>query len=321
MGVIALLCGMLLTAGPLFAGMDKESLAKGANSAAEAFARYGAKRIGILLVGADQDPAPGFRYAGRALLTYHRELEGDPMRMPQHYELRLYEAIRGAFQARGFAVKNLNRGAWQGLRLEDVMAQAKGLDAVCAAHYSIRRKHTIFDRDGYTWSSPFEGMHLKIRLGVFDIASKDRIYELEGTLLGTEALYLELGEMVVEEPLYPSGYDEHGSPNSYKIAIYNTSVKDLRGAERQIPVIRTAQGSLEIDFVGGWTTSGKVRLDHEMRKLNIPIPEDVAEKNSILARLLEYVSYRPSPDDIEYFDLKGIERCGQMVQERLPERP
>lgn len=301
--------------------MDKEALAKGAGSIAGAFERFGVKKIGLLLVASDRSPDPGFRYSGRALLTEHREMDYDPFRMRNRYELRLYEALRAAFTDHGYDVRNLNKASWNGLKLEEVISNTPEVDAVCAVHYSIRRKHAIFDKDGYRWSAPFEGMRLKIRLALYDRKSGGLIYGVEGSSLGTEVLHPALGEMVTEEPLYASGYDEHGSPNSYTIAIYHTSWKELKTRKEQIPLIRTAAGSLDITYVGGWTTSNKIKLDMEMHRMNIPVSEEVADKNSVLARLLKDVKYRPTDEDTEYFDRLSIAHCGQMVRERIPDRP
>ena len=126
--------------------------------------------------------------------------------------------------------------------------------------------------------------------------------------------------MVAEEPLYPDGYDEHGSPNAYKIAVYETSLRDLKLAEHPVPIIRTAQGSLDITYDGGWIRKGRVRMKTVMRRLNIPIPEEVARQNSVLARMLEYVPFRPRDDDREYFDLLGVAHIGRLVQQRIPVR-
>ena len=299
--------------------VEKEILAKDAASARISFERYEVKRIGLLLIPSDRKPDPGLRYTVRALLTEHREMDYDPFRMRPRYELRLYEAIRKAFTAHGYAVSNLNRNPWKELKLGEVISRTGAVDAVCAVHYRIKREHVIFDRDGSRWSAPFEGMHLKIRLRMYDRSTGDLIYGLEGTALGTEELHSVLDDMVSEEALYPSGYDEYHSPNSYTIAIYNTARKDLKTRKEKIPLIRTAEGSLDITYVGGWTTQNKVRMDQEMRRLGVEVSEEVAWKNSVLARLLEYVKYRPTAIDIEYFDRMSISHCGEMVREKIPD--
>ena len=298
--------------------IKKESFAEGTNSAKEAFTRYRPKRIGLIVLASDRNPASGLRYAGRVLLGFSRQLEGDPFRMPPRYELRLYEAIRGALQARGFEVRHL--GGWNGLLLGEVIDRADDVDVVCAAHYYIKRNHRIGNFDGYSWSSPFEGMHLNLHAAFFHVESRKSFYRLEATALGTEDLYARLGKMVAEEPLYPDGYDEHGSPNAYKIAVYQTSMRDLKLAEHSVPIIRTAEGSLDITYDGGWIRKGRVRLKNVMGRLNIPIPEDVARQNSVLARMLEYVSFRPKNDDREYFDLLGVAKIGRIIQQRIPDR-
>ncbi len=313
-----LLCGLLcIAATPSTGGeIKKESFAEGTNSAAEAFARYRPKRIGLIVLASDRDPALGLRYAGRVLLGFSRQLEGDPFRMPGRYELRLYEAIRSALHARGYDVRH--QGGWNGSRLGEVIDRAQDVDAVCVAHYYIKRSHRIGNFDGFNWSSPFEGMHLNLRAAFFHVESKESLYRLEATTLGTEELYARLGEMVAEEPLYPDGYDEHGSPNAYKIAVYETSLRDLKLAEHPVPIIRTAKGSLDITYDGGWIRKGRVRLKNVMGRLNIPIPEEVAKQNSVLARMLEYVPFRPRDDDREYFDLLGVAQIARLVRQRIP---
>ncbi|MDE3000688.1 MAG: hypothetical protein OXU79_16570 [Gemmatimonadota bacterium] len=271
-----------------------------------------------MVLASDRDPDPGLRYAGRVILGFTRELQGDPFRMPQRYELRLYEAIRSALQDRGYEVRHV--GDWHGLRLGEVIDRSTDVDVVCAAHYYIKRNHNIGNFDGFSWSSPFEGMHLNVRAEFFHVGSGNSLYRFEAAALGTEELYANLGEIVAEEPLYPDGYDEHGSPNAYKIAVYRTSLRDLKLAEHSVPVIRTAEGSLDITYDGGWIRKGRVRLKNVMGRLNIPIPEEVASQNSVLARMLEYVSFRPRDDDREYFDLLGVAQMGRLVQRRIPER-
>ncbi|MDE2887158.1 MAG: hypothetical protein OXR72_03025 [Gemmatimonadota bacterium] len=271
-----------------------------------------------MVLASDRDPVPGLQYVGRVVLGFTRQLQGDPIRMPRRYELRLYEAIRSALQARGYEVRHL--GNWNGMRLGEVIARSTDVDVVCAAHYYIKRNHRIGKFDGFSWSSPFEGMHLFLNARFYHVASKESFYGLEAAALGTEELYDNLGKIVVEEPLYPDGYDEHGSPNAYKIAVYQTSLRDLKLAEHPVPIIRTAEGSLDITYDGGWLKKGRVRLKNVMGRLNIPIPEEVARRNSVLARMLEYVSFRPRNDDREYFDLLGVAQMGRMVQRRIPER-
>jgi hypothetical protein len=315
-----LLCGLLcIGATPSGGGeIKKESFAKGTNSAAAAFARYRPKRIGLIVLASDRDPDIGLRYAGRVLLGFSRQLEGDPFRMPRRYELRLYEAIRSALHARGYEVRH--QGGWNGSRLGEVIDRAQNVDAVCVAHYYIKRSHRIGNFDGFSWSSPFEGMHLNLRAEFFHVESKESLYRLEATALGTEELYAKLGKMVAEEPLYPDGYDAHGSPNAYRIAVYQTSLQDLKMAEHPVPIIRTAEGSLDITYDGGWVRKGRVRLKNVMGRLNIPIPEEVAKQNSVLARMLEYVPFRHRDDDREYFDLLGVAQISRLVQQRIPER-
>ena len=242
--------------------------------------------------------------------------------MQADYELRLYEALRGAFQERGYEVRCLNRSSWEGLRLREIAAQSAGVDAVCAAHYGIRRDYRVLDREGYTWWTPFEGMRLKVRIGVYDVSSGDEIYSLEGETLGTEAIYAGLGDLVHEEPLHPRGVDESGRVSPYKIAIYNTSARDLKTGKRVIPMIRTAEGALDISTIPGQAASGKTILRPEtegpidISLLRKPGPQ----QDSVLNRLLEYVSYRPYEEDIAYFDLLSIQRYGHMVREKIPER-
>ncbi len=315
-----LLCGLLcIGSAPSEGGeIKKETFAKGTNSAAEAFARYRPKRIGLIVLASDRDPDIGLRYAGRVLLGYSRQLEGDPFRMPRRYELRLYEAIRAALQHRGYEVKH--QGGWDGLRLGEVIDRAQDVDALCVAHYYIKRNHRIGNYDGFSWSSPFAGMHLNLQTEFFHVESKESIYRLEATALGTEELYANLGEMVVEEPLFPDGYDEHRSPNAYKIAVYKTSLRDLKLAEHSVPIIRTAEGSLDITYDARWINRGRVRMKNVMGRLNIPILEEVARQNSVLARMLEYVRFRPRDDDREYFDLLGVAQIGPMIRQRIPDR-
>lgn len=309
-----------IVAAPCESGeVRKEAFAEGTSSAAAAFARYRPERIGLIVLASDRDPDLGLRYAGRAVLGFSRQLQGDPFRMPPRYELRLYETIRAALQARGYQVRH--QGGWNGLQLGEVIDRARNVDAVCVAHYYIKRSHRIGDFGGFSWSSPFEGMHLNLRVEIFHVESRESLYSLEATALGTEELYERLGTMVAEEPLYPDGYDEHGSPNAYKIAVYETSLRDLKLAEHPVPIIRTAQGSLDITYDGGWIRKGRVRMRTVMRRLNIPIPEEVAKQNSVLARMLEYVPFRPRDDDREYFDLLGVAQIGRLVHQRIPVRP
>lgn len=319
MGFLILFGFLCIAAAPSEGGeIKKESFAEGTNSAEAAFARYRPKRIGLMVLASDRDPDPGLQYAGRVVLGYTRQLQGDPFRMPRRYELRLYETIRSALQARGYAVRHL--GNWNGLRLGEVIDRSTGVDVVCAAHYYIKRNHRIGEFDGFSWSSPFEGMHLNVRAVFYHVGSRKSLYSLEADALGTEELYANVGEIVAEEPLYPDGYDEHGSPNAYKIAVYQTSLRDLKLAEHPVPIIRTAEGSLDITYDGGWLRKGRVRLKNVMGRLNIPIPEDIARQNSVLARMLEYVSFRPGDDDREYFDLLGVAQIGNVIQQRIPDR-
>ena len=312
--------------GPLLAsGVDDERWAKGASSAAEAFALYSPTRIGILVAASDRNPGLGMRYRERALLPEVGQLDSDPVRMSERYVLRLYEAIRGAFEEKGYEVQCLNRIPWKGRRLEEVMSQAEGVDAVCAVHYRTVRSHTVFDREGYMWWSPFLGMHLRIRCAVFDRASGDLVYGLEGGALGTEVLYEELGDLVVEEPLHPDGRDRYANPSPYKIAIYHTSLKDPKSGKWIIPIIRTSKGTLSISSVDESRSAGVQTFvpGQGTGSLSggryVPKPEK-GEERSILSRLLDRVTYRPAEDDMVYFDLIGIERCGQMVADRIPKQ-
>ena len=320
----AALFGLLLCTAPLMgAEVQKEAWADGASSSSEAFTRYAPKRIGLLLSAVDGKPGMRFRYAGRALLTEKREFTSSAHRMPVEYELRLYEALRGAFQERGYEVRCLNRSPWEGLQLREIVAQAEGVDAVCVAHYGIQRTRAVLDREGYTWWTPFEGMRLTVRCVVYDVSSGDRVYEMEGETLGTEAIYSKLGDLVHEEPLHPKGLDERGKVSPYKIAIYHTSVRDLKTGKRVIPMIRTAEGALDISIIPHrGATSGKTILrpgtegsiDLSLLKSSGP------GQDSTLNRLLDYVSYRPRGADIETFDLLTIDQYGDMMRERIPER-
>jgi hypothetical protein len=303
------------------AEVEKEIMAKDAASTRTAFERFGIRRIGLLLVASDRNPDPGISYTGRTILTEHRDMDYDPFKMRTRYELRLYEALREAFVAHGYEVRNQNRKQWKGLKLGAVISQADAVDAVCAVHYRVKRKHVILDHEGSRWSTPFEGMHLKVRMKLFDRASGDLVYGLEATALGTEELHPALDGLVSEEALYSSGYDEHHSPNSYTIAIYNTTRKDLKTRKERIPLIRAAAGSLEITYVGGWTTNNKIVMDQEMRRLGVKVSEEVAQENSVLARLLKYVKYRPTDEDVEYFDRLSIAHLGELMHERIPDLP
>ena len=130
----AALLGLLLCAAPLMgAEVQKEAWADGASSASEAFAGYAPKRIGLLLSAVDGKPGMRFRYAGRDLLTEKREFTSSAHRMPAEYELRLYEALRMAFQEQGYEIRCLNRSPWEGLRLREIVAQAEDVDAVADA--------------------------------------------------------------------------------------------------------------------------------------------------------------------------------------------
>jgi len=239
-------------------------------------------------------------------------------RMSDRYELRLYEALRSAFQQQGYAVRCLNGGIWQGLRLREVVAQTEGVDAVCAVHYGARRTHAVLDDGEHTWWTVFEGMRVDVRCGIFDVASGDVIYRLEGDAIGTEDLHRQVEIKVAEEPLYQGGkptksrFDkvlgvyvtEASSPgfgkfSHYRIAIYRTSVQDPKTGERTLPLIRTPKGAFDISLVSN--------------------PENPNSK-SILDRLLKYVSYRPEDDEVEHFDLRTLDLWGEMMRESLPER-
>ncbi len=306
---------------PLVAAeVKKEVWAEGAASAAEAFARYAPGRIGVLLVATGKDPDLDFRYAGRALHTEEREFSYSFHRMTRWYELQLYEALRGVFQEKGYEVRCLNRGPWKGLRLKEVMAQAKGIDAACVVHYGIKRTHAVVNRDGYTWWVPFEGMLLKVKCTVFDVSSRDPFYELKGETLGTEDLYPNLGEMVVEEPLYPSGYSPHGGISNYKIAIYHTSVRDPKTGKRTLPMIRTSEGSLDISYEGNLGEAGQQITKKDPVTGMVILKDKKIREDSVLGRLLQHVTYRPKQDEIEYFDLVSIHRCSEMVREKIPQQ-
>ncbi len=300
--------------------VKKEGWTKGAASAAEAFSRYAPKRIGVLLVATDRSPNLGFRYAGRALHTEKREFSYSYHRMDRWYELRLYEVIREALREKGYEVRCLNRDAWEGLRLKEVVAQAEGIDAACVVHYGIQRTHAVLDGEGYSWWAPFEAMRLRVKCKVFDLPDGDLIYELEGETLGTEELYPGLGEMVMEEPLHPTGYDRHGKDSPYKIAIYHTSLQDPRTGKRVIPMIRTSEGSLDISYLESiGEVGGRLTRKDPVTGMDILEREEMKEV-SVLSRLLEHVTYRPAADEIEYFDLVSIGMCGEMVREKIPER-
>ena len=317
------LLAVLLVPASAFGGeVVKERFAKGTDTAAESYQATGAVRIGLLLVCTDRRPAQGFRYAGRDLLGKNRALKGDPHRMARQYELRLYEVLREAFERAGFRVYSLNRKSWRGVELKDVMKRSDQDGLVCAAHYAIRRTRRIFEKGDHAWWTPFEGMPLALKLTVFDADTGDRVHELEVRSLGTEALFEAQSDLVVEEPLHPSGYDRHGSPSAYKIAIYNTSLKDLKRSRHPIPVIRTAKGSLDIaDDAGELAYRDRVLDVDAMRRMNIEIPTQAAGKSNVLSRLLNHVPYRPLPEDVEYYDLQSVERCGRLVAGRIPPRP
>jgi hypothetical protein len=318
----ALLVALLLPASALGSEIVKERFAKGTDTASESYQATGGTRIGLLLVCTDRTPDPGFRYAGRHLLSEKRDLKGDPHRMARQYELRLYEVLREAFERAGFQVYSLNRKSWRGVELKDVMKRSDQDGLVCAAHYAIRRTHRIFEKGDHAWWTPFEGMPLSLKLTVFDADTGDRVHELEVRSLGTEALFEARSDLVVEEPLHASGYDRHGSPNAYKIAIYNTGVKELKKARHPIPIIRTAKGSLDIaDDAGESAYRDRVLDVDEMRRMNIDIPEQAAWQSTVMSRLLEHVPYRPLPADVEYYDLQSVERCGRLVAGRIPPRP
>ncbi len=319
--LLALVVLVLTVRGAQGGEVRKERFAKGAKTAAQSYAATGAARIGLFVVAADQAPSPGYRYAGRFVLSARRQLESDPHGMPGHHELRLYEVIRAAFEAAGYEVYSLNRKPWKGLQLKEVVARSDPDDLVCVVHYAIRRTRRILEDDDHAWWVPFEGMALSTKLAVYDAESGERVHGLEVNTLGSKALFEALGPQVREEPMYASGYDRHGSPNAYKIAIYATSLHDLRKSQYPVPVIRTAKGFLGIvTGAGNWMYDYAVDKE-AMRRMNIPVPEDVAEKNSVLARLLQYVEFRPRDDDVEFYDTESIERCGQLVRGRIPSRP
>ncbi len=301
---------------PLFAEVTGEKWAKGAPSAAEAFGRYGTERIGVLLVAKDRNPGLGVRY-GETVFSEARVPDSDVHRMPDRFELRLYEAVRAAFREQGYRVRCLNRGVWKGLRLREVMGEAEGVDAVCAVHYNVEQTHVALNREGITWWAPFKGLRLTVRCAVYDLASEDLIYSLEGEAVGTEALYAGLGEVVAEEPLYPGGYDRRGKRSHYKIAIYSTSVRNPKTGKQMIPMIQTPEGTVDISYSRLIPSTRSATADEGEH--DIKFRQDLYEP-SILQRLLSYVTYLPDEKEIEYFDLMSIERCGAMLRERIPER-
>ena len=268
--------------------------------------------------GVGPEARTGGRYEADELLAETPGDGSDVYRMPGRYELRLYEALRGAFQQQGYEVRCLNGESWQGLRLREIVAQAKGVDAVCAVHYAARRTHAVLNDDENTWWTVFEGMRVDLRCGVFDVASGDVIYRLEGDAIGTEDLHAHVEIKVAEEPLYQgdkpikSSFNQvlgvyvteessssFGKFSHYRIAIYRTSVRDPKTGERILPLIRTPKGAFDISFVSN--------------------PENPDSK-SILDRLLEYVPYRPEEDEVEYFDLRTLDLWGEMMRERIPKR-
>ena len=292
-----------------------------AASAEEALARYAPSRIGLLLVSTEERPSPGFRYGGsvmqaRKLLTEEREFANSVHRLPDFQEMHLYEALSGAFESRGYQVRCLNRSPWQGLRLKEILEQAEGIDAACVVHYFIVRTHAVLDDGGYSWWAPFEGMHLRLRLAIYDCASADLVYKLEMEALSTDVLYPNLGEMVAEEPLHLSGYDDHGNHSPYKIAIYQTSVR-CAGAESTVPMIRTSQGSMDITYE---KAPEQVKPKKDPRTGVWVIPDNQKRNTSVLKRLLQYVGYRPGGVEAEYLDGSAIDRCGEAVRGRIPER-
>lgn len=298
-----------------------EEWAGGTTSAGEAFGRYATKRIGLLLVGTEERPDPDFRYGGstmqaRKLLTQAREFGYSAHKLADFHEMRLYEALSGAFESRGYEVRCLNRRPWLGLRLKDILRQTEGIDGACVVHYSIGRTHAVLDDGGYSWWAPFEGMRLGFRLAVFDCASSDLIYEAEVATLSTDVLYPNLGEMIAEEPLRPGGYDDHGNFSPYKIAIYDTSVRDPKG-QWTIPMIRTSQGSMDITYE---RAPEQVQPRRDPKTGVWVIPENQKRNTSVLRRLLQYVRYRPDGEEIEHLDGSAIDRCGEAVRERIPER-
>ena len=295
---------------PLCAEVQKEWWAKEAPSVAEAFARYAPRRIGILLVAFDRAPEPGMRY------WKDSENRGPrPKRMPDRYELRLYDVLRQALQGQGYEVQCLNTRPWSGLRLGEVVAQARGVDAVYVVHYTVSYTYKVWDRVNYTWWTPFKGMRLKVRCAVFDVASGDLIYGLEGETLSTEALYAELGEIVAEEPLYPKGYDEQGRPNTYEIAIYQTSVRDPKEGQRSFPMIRTGKGALDISFARNPAEGGERRFFDPTTMREV---QKNPEYRSVLDRLLDHVAYRPQTEEIAYFERLTIGQCGEMLGKKIP---
>ncbi|MCZ6635071.1 MAG: hypothetical protein O7G87_16865 [bacterium] len=290
------------------AEVRKEWWSKEAPSVTEAFARYAPRRIGILLVAFDRTPKPGMRY------WKDSENRGPrPKRMPDRYELRLYDVLRQALQGQGYEVQCLNTRPWRGLRLREVVAQAQDVDAVYTVHYTVSYTHKVWDRMDYTWWTPFKAMRLKVRCAVFDVSSGDLIYGLEGETLSTEALYAELGDIMAEEPLYPKGYDEHGKYNTYQIAIYQTSVRDPKEGERSIPMIRTGKGALDISLVKNPVDGGQIYDPMTLREV-----QKDAENRSVLNRLLNHVAYRPQTEEIAYFERLTIGQCGEMLGKQIP---
>ena len=292
------------------AEVQEEWWVKGVPSVTEAFARYAPRRIGIFLVAFDGTPEPGTRY------WKDSENRGSrPKQMPDRYTLRLYDVLRQTLQGQGYEVQCLNTQPWSGLRLKEMVAQAQDVDAVYAVHYTVSYTHKVWDRVGYTWWAPFKGMRLKVQCAVFDVASGDFIYGLEGETLSTEVLYAELEEIVATEPLYPRGYDEQGKRNTFEIAIYQTSVRDPKEGKRIIPMIRTGKGALDITSVRNPVGFGDIRLyDLEtMRKV-----QNSPEYRSVLDRVLDYVVYRPEAEEVAYFERLTVEQCGNMLGNKIP---
>jgi hypothetical protein len=294
----------------LFAEVLEEQWASTAPNATEAFALYAPRRIGVLLVPFDAPPKASIRYWKD---DEKRGSVGQPM--PDGYELHLYDILRQTLQGQGYEVQCLNTGSWNGLRLDEVVAQARGVDAVYAVHYTVSHTYEVWERAGYAWWAPFKGMGLKVEGAVFDVRSGDFIYGLTAEILSTEALYTALGEIVAEEPLHPRGVDERGKRNLYKIAIYHTAIKDPKEGKRVIPMIRTGKGSLDISVARNPAEGGQMQFYNPQ---TMRAAQKMPEYRSVLDRVLDYVTYRPSSEEVLYFEQLTLAQCGEMLGKKIP---
>ena len=298
------------------AEIKDESWSKKASSTQEAFTAYRVQKIGVLLAAVDGKPNFGHRYSAGSLLTYVREFDASAHRISDAQELMLYERVRQGLESRGYQVIPLNMRPWKGQRLKEVTGGASGVDAVLAVHYAARRSHEILDAANDTWWSPFEGLKMTVYSSLFDAGTGDLIYAQKAEAIGTEELYRQRGEKVADVTFYGK------SRTQYKSAIYRTDVFDLPTGERNIPVIRTPEGAIDISYT---STSGAesfhlIGLYDKLKDSAGGLPGTQDIKKSLLQELLMHTDYNQPEEDVRRFERLSIRAFGETFIGAIPGR-